>query len=512
MCRQQNYEIRRTAHGVCLLLFAKRYRLQELCSFYPAGFAMRIALIFTLGLCLLSGAPAAGRLWRDAGGSKKFEAEFVTVEGDKVRLNKLDGKTVDIAFDKLHPADAQYARELAADQGIEVEGQARQAEKVKTRTYAELEKLATRQTSAANALRAYELFLADRTIAAEEKKLASERLPHWQKLADDKMVKLGAKWVKEDTVKLLATHESRLIGEAIEIAMKNDYKQAADKLAAAAKLNPASGRPMFIQGLVNALGLRNPQAAEKNFSECVRRWAPTAADNSETKNNHAAALNNLAITQVRQRNFDAALRNWKQASTVLPGTAEIAQNLGRLLHLSEKTKFMPLPRANQKSATDLFASTMAASQTHAFDERVGWLYMQLAGSAPRFELPKRDPARATLPGIDRNANAGNPRIEPGAASVLKRPTVPTGGRSTRLEDCYCMLCNGDSQTDCPVRNCARGRVPVQKTEVISRNPVSGEPMTRTRTVRVPCTTCKGEGKVKCTVCREGIDPALPGGR
>ena len=75
-----------------------------------------------------------------------------------------------------------------------------------------------------------------------------------------------------------------------------------------------------------------------------------------------------------------------------------------------------------------------------------------------------------------------------------------------------MLCNGTGRSDCPVRNCARGRVPVQKTEVVSRNPVTGAPVTSTHTARVPCQTCRGEGKVRCTVCREGIDPSLPGGR
>lgn len=75
-----------------------------------------------------------------------------------------------------------------------------------------------------------------------------------------------------------------------------------------------------------------------------------------------------------------------------------------------------------------------------------------------------------------------------------------------LQDPWCMLCNGSGLADCPVRNCARGMVPSQQIAVVGANPVTGQRIMESVPTRVPCRTCRGKGVVRCSACRNGIDP------
>ncbi|OHB69806.1 MAG: hypothetical protein A2V70_14720 [Planctomycetes bacterium RBG_13_63_9] len=53
------------------------------------------------------------RTWTDATGSFKIEAEFLGLDGDKVRLRKSNGRVITVPLQKLSDADQQFARKAA---------------------------------------------------------------------------------------------------------------------------------------------------------------------------------------------------------------------------------------------------------------------------------------------------------------------------------------------------------------------------------------------------------------
>lgn len=67
-------------------------------------------LVIAIGLA--GNSAATGREWSDASGSFKIQAELVAVRGDKVVLEKADGKIISVPIDKLSPADQKYLADL----------------------------------------------------------------------------------------------------------------------------------------------------------------------------------------------------------------------------------------------------------------------------------------------------------------------------------------------------------------------------------------------------------------
>jgi hypothetical protein len=56
--------------------------------------------------------------WSDSTGRFQVTAEFVTLENDKVRLRRHDGRTIDVPVEKLSPADQTRVRQLAERQSL----------------------------------------------------------------------------------------------------------------------------------------------------------------------------------------------------------------------------------------------------------------------------------------------------------------------------------------------------------------------------------------------------------
>ncbi|MDC0937351.1 SHD1 domain-containing protein, partial [Pirellulales bacterium] len=63
------------------------------------------------------GGEGTRRIWVDATGEHKVDAEFVELAGGKVRLRRADGRIIALPLDKLSPADQDEARRLAAGPG-----------------------------------------------------------------------------------------------------------------------------------------------------------------------------------------------------------------------------------------------------------------------------------------------------------------------------------------------------------------------------------------------------------
>ncbi|MBX9656119.1 trypsin-like peptidase domain-containing protein [bacterium] len=68
-----------------------------------------------------------------------------------------------------------------------------------------------------------------------------------------------------------------------------------------------------------------------------------------------------------------------------------------------------------------------------------------------------------------------------------------------LEDNACLLCDTKGEVDCPVKDCKRGKILVEKSSVVGRDLIGGN-IVQNQQVEQTCPTCNATGKVKCPLC------------
>lgn len=99
--------------------------------------------------------------------------------------------------------------------------------------------------------------------------------------------------------------------------------------------------------------------------------------------------------------------------------------------------------------------------------------------------------------------------------IRVQKAVSTGGVSKKQktpererwsEDPWCMTCYGRGTVKCPVRGCANGTVGDFRLE--TNTFPNGTRLTRKVPIRVPCSSCRGNGAVPCRDCDHGIDRSV----
>jgi len=80
-----------------------------------------------------------------------------------------------------------------------------------------------------------------------------------------------------------------------------------------------------------------------------------------------------------------------------------------------------------------------------------------------------------------------------------------------LIDNSCMRCTGNKTMRCPARGCANGKTSDFVREITGQNPVTGQKVYMDRRISVPCTHCRGDGRVTCDSCHgSGQDQSVDG--
>ena len=177
------------------------------------------------------------------------------------------------------------------------------------------------------------------------------------------MVRVGLRWLEPAEANDLKRQARQLTEEALRLLEVGQDKAAIDKCVQASKLDPDAILADFLLGLGYALVSCDAKGANRHFAECIRRDP-----------RHVSALNNLALSEVRLREYTQALAHWQTALEVAPAAPEVIQNLGRLLHLANQGR-VPLPTGVQRRFSDLYAAAAVSADAKEFNSRVGWLYM-----------------------------------------------------------------------------------------------------------------------------------------
>ena len=188
-------------------------------------------------------------------------------------------------------------------------------------------------------------------------------MPVWEERAKKGMVRVGVRWLEPAEANDLKRQARQLNEEAMRLLEVGQDEAAIDKCVKASKLDPDAILADFLLGLGYALVACDAKGANRHFAECIRRDP-----------RHVSALNNLALSEVRLREYTQALAHWQAALEVAPAAPEVIQNLGRVLDLANQRR-VPLPTEVQRGFRDLYAATAVSADAREFNSRVGWLYM-----------------------------------------------------------------------------------------------------------------------------------------
>jgi len=234
----------------------------------------------------------------------------------------------------------------------------------------QLETLAGRARTAAEAKRLYDHFNATHIIPAAFRDAFDKAYSEWKAKAAASLVRRGKKWVTPAEAAAMESQAELLVTQAIELMAVSNFKQSRVLLEKASRTDPEGVRADFLLGILNCVaGFYHPPTAEKHFQEVVNRVP-----------NHVAALNNLAVSEVRQNKFTEALAHWKQLSTIAPSAPDATHNIGRVISEASKGRIQVRPELLARYS-EFYADLVATKKGPTSDPKVGWLYSPLVSNA-----------------------------------------------------------------------------------------------------------------------------------
>jgi len=269
-------------------------------------------------------------------------------------------------------------------------------------TFSELVKQEEKLRFAHELTAQFKAFIADPKVAEKEKELATERLAHWEKLAETKSQKYGRKWRTTDEIASLKKETNALIESASKLIEVGSNAVARDNLLKASRIDPEGVRADFTLGLAHALLAHSPKSARKHFIVCVRRLSKLGNYRSTVQQaNLISAMNNAAITETRLRSYGSALKRWRQLLEVTDPSPEVIQNLGRFSELSGRCPYLSVSKSTTKSVGKLYGMVAARHSTKPYDRTAGWLYIPYISEKVKDDLkqpetPQDNPERIPL--------------------------------------------------------------------------------------------------------------------
>lgn len=183
---------------------------------------------------------------------------------------------------------------------------------------------AARCSSAAEAVQVYRMFLARDSIPGPMRRAGEVRLEWWKQRADQKYRRFGVAWVSPDDYASRTKQAEDRVKHVADLIRMGNITLAKEELDQASKLNPTSGKPDYVIGLVNSLVYNNERLAAYYFGEAARR---------EPDNGYLLCA--LANTEILLEQPESALRHYVQALEHLPDQF-VVENLGVVLRLATK--------------------------------------------------------------------------------------------------------------------------------------------------------------------------------
>jgi len=315
---------------------------------------------------------------------------MISATADSVQLRKPDGTTILVPFSRLSAEDVAFVRGQSSATKpspaarSSAPGQSSLIGLDGIDTAEKLVSLTAKARTARECVSLYQLFLSDPAPSEAEKAKARPRLTTWEQAAENNSERIGSKWYRQDEIVAMRLKEGTLYAEAMRLWEVREFELASRKFNEASRAYPDSIRSDFRLGLLQAILARDSSTAAKHFETCVKsRFGKVDELNQVEKTNLVAALNNLAVTKVRQRELNAALAQWERAIGLGISPPEIGHNLAVLAKLSsDQARMMLDPRltvsllpAERRRLQDLYVKAIKASDGEVLLPNTGWLYM-----------------------------------------------------------------------------------------------------------------------------------------
>lgn len=189
---------------------------------------------------------------------------------------------------------------------------------------------------------------------------ARKDLAIWQDRLQQKMVKVGSKWVTAADRDKLVEQAAASAETARQLMKQGRSKEAEPLLAGVVETDPQNATALYLIGILRYQQEQLP-AARKAF-EATDAIIP----------NHAPTLNNLGVVQWRQHQFIAALQSFDAAMLSRPGEKTILDNV--LVALQQ------LPADLQKSPVTIKAARHFSEQDQKLAEQMARAGMHRYGS------------------------------------------------------------------------------------------------------------------------------------
>jgi S1-C subfamily serine protease len=224
------------------------------------------------------------------------------------------------------------------------------------------------------ALAKFDDFLSRHTISDEQGERFDPRYDEWQQRATDSLVRNGSRWISKAENESLQKETDLLIEQAIELIRASSYEQAVSMLQKASNTDQNGIRADFALGLAHILASPLPVQAEKHFRIVLAR-SP----------GHVAALNNLALAEVKLQKYSTAIQHWTLAIDAAPSVPAIGQNLGRFTKEAASGK-LAVSEGLKSRVGELYSELVASGKSQPADYNTGWLLMPLV-------VPEREKGR-----------------------------------------------------------------------------------------------------------------------
>jgi S1-C subfamily serine protease len=302
--------------------------------------------------------------WTDSSGKFQVDATLISSDGEKVKLRKADGEIIVVEISRLSAASQKFIEKSAA--GFEKDYKQKEsrlvlAESIESFYKQEVEKRHTEGQIA---------FIKTRLKEIEPHAKSKAALIDGQFLAPDE---ISQRRIRCDAlVDQWAALVMANLGNRKGIDTRSDtFKHAQKAITEAQKIEPFF-RADFKLGIVNVLLTRDFDAAEKHFSECVKRfrkYEPLFAQSID-RLNFSRALGNLALLKIRKNRAKEAAELWTEFLVLNGATPEFSYNVSRVLKANAQGNVDLPPKV-----IETFAAWNAKEDSRYADRSLGWLYM-----------------------------------------------------------------------------------------------------------------------------------------
>lgn len=351
-------------------------------------------------------AQAEPRTWTAASGGFSTSAEYLGTKPEGATPNAIvvlrlaDGTIRDVQVSLLCEADQKFIKDKlagtpatgtapaattpgAAPQLAPVSAGQKMDQAQADRNLAALEREAKNCKTAEEAIVMYTVFLSDPTIPDATRTAAAEKMAAWKQLSDQKLVRMGTKWVTIDEAREARIKSVFLVNQGLEMVRLNQDKLGLEKLLEASNASPEDIQADFIIATVFAIALQKFDKAETHYKICLKRDP-----------GNPAVLNNLALSLIRLNRPQEALGFWRTAASTCHDE-RIVENIGRLFEQAGSKKIF-VPPAVVSQLSDIYATLVLSKNVSAATHQRGWQYMPLPQQPPVDETVQAIPADSTL--------------------------------------------------------------------------------------------------------------------